>query len=82
MVPSRHERVPPSQIVLMFNCFEASFTLLAGDISSLPESDTTDLRSLTSGKVLGRVKITPEKGACVWRARRLRAFALRVCDPR
>ena len=62
LTPSRHERVPPSQIVLMFNCFEASFTLLAGDISTLPESDTLDLRSLTSGKVLGRIKITPEKG--------------------
>ena len=62
LTPSRHERVPPSQIVLMFNCFEASFTLLAGDITTMPESDTLDLRSLTSGKVLGRIKITPEKG--------------------
>ena len=63
LTPSRHERVPPSMIVLMFNCFEASFSLEAGDISTLPESDTLDLRSLTSGKVLGRIKITPEKGA-------------------
>ena len=61
--PSRHERVPPSCIVLMFNCFEASFDLAYGDIATLPESDTSDLRSLTSGKVLGRVKVTPEKGA-------------------
>ena len=60
--PSRHERVPPSCIVLMFNCFESSFDLVFGDITTLPESDTTDLRSLTSGKILGRVKITPEKG--------------------
>ena len=62
LTPSRHERVPPREIVLMFNCFEASFTLIAGDISTLPESDTLDLRSLTSGKVLGRIKVTPEKG--------------------
>ena len=62
LTPSRHERVPPMQIVLMFNCFEASFTLAAGDLTTLPESDTLDLRSLTSGKVLGRVKVTPEKG--------------------
>jgi CTP synthase len=26
------------------------------------EAETTELRSLTSGKVLGRIKITPEKG--------------------
>ena len=63
LAPSRHERVPPSCIVLMLNCFESSFDLVAGDISTLPESETSDLRSLTSGKVLGRVKITPEKGA-------------------
>ena len=62
LTPSRHERVPPSHIVLMFNCFEASFSLIAGDIGTMPESDTLDLRSLTSGKVLGRIKITPEKG--------------------
>lgn len=60
--PSRHERVPPAHIVMMFNCYEASFLLIGGDISTLPESDTLDLRSLTSGKVLGRIKITPEKG--------------------
>jgi hypothetical protein len=63
LMPSRHERIPPSHIVLMFNCVEASFTLSYGDISTLPESDTSELRSLTSGKVLGRVKVTPEKGA-------------------
>ena len=62
LTPSRHERVPPTHIVLMFNCFEASFTLIQGDLSTLPESDTSELRSLTSGKVLGRVKVTPEKG--------------------
>lgn len=58
LTPSRHERVPPAQIVLMFNCCDASFTLEAGDLSTLPESDTTDLRSLTSGKVLGRIKVS------------------------
>ena len=63
LTPSRHERIPPTCIVLMFNCFEASFDLAYGDISTLPESDTTELRSLTSGKSLGRVKTTPEKGA-------------------
>jgi len=62
LTPSRHERVPPMEIVLMFNCFEASFTLAAGDLATLPESETLDLRSLTSGKVLGRIKVTPEKG--------------------
>jgi hypothetical protein len=62
LTPSRHERIPPTFIVLMFNCYEASFELTYGDISTLPESDTTELRSLTSGKSLGRVKITPEKG--------------------
>jgi len=59
---SRHERIPPTRIVLMFNCFEASFTLAYGDLTTLPEAETSELRSLTSGKVLGRVKITPEKG--------------------
>ena len=68
LTPSRHERIPPTFIVLMFNCFEASFDLVHGDISTLPESDTTELRSLTSGKSLGRVKITPEKGTrAPWR---------------
>ena len=62
LTPSRHERIPPANIVLMFNCFEASFQLLHGDLSTLPEADTSELRSLTSGKSLGRVKITPEKG--------------------
>jgi len=62
LAPSRHERVPPGRVVLMFNCFEASFELLHGDLSTLPEAETTELRSLTSGKVLGRIKITPEKG--------------------
>jgi len=77
LAPSRHERVPPSCIVLMFNAVEASFELAAGDISTLPEADTTDLRSLTSGKVLGRVKITPEKGA-----HRARAWERRLAPSR
>jgi hypothetical protein len=62
LAPSRHERVPPSCVVLMFNCCESSFDLAYGDLSTLPESETTELRSLTSNKVLGRVKVTPEKG--------------------
>ena len=33
-----------------------------GDITTLPESETSDLRSLTSGKVLGRVKIISRDG--------------------
>ena len=41
LAPSRHERVPPSCIVLMFNCFESSFDLAYGDISTLPESCAT-----------------------------------------
>ena len=97
LAPSRHERVPPQRIVLMFNwcvaaaksptlacrrrlapptmaltrhransrcalSFEASFSLAGGDILSLPEAETMEVRSLTSGKVLGRVKLAPEKG--------------------
>ena len=62
LAPSRHERIPPACVVLMFNCFECSFDLGHGDLKTLPESDTTELRSLTSGKVIGRVKIAPEKG--------------------
>ena len=31
-------------------------------VRTLPEAETCELRSLTSGKVLGRVKISPEKG--------------------
>jgi hypothetical protein len=76
LTPSRHERIPPTHIVLMFNCYEASFTLAAGDISSLPEAENCDLRSLTSGKVLGRVKITAEKGT-----RRRAARAVRAVRP-
>lgn len=68
LTPSRHERIPPTCIVLMFNCFEASFDLIYGDITTMPESDTTELRSLTSGKSLGRIKITPEKGALAFDA--------------
>ena len=37
LAPSRHERVPPGRVVLMFNCFESSFELLHGDLSTLPE---------------------------------------------
>lgn len=46
-VASRHERVPPAAVVLMFNCHHASFDLLAGDLSTLPEAETIDLKSLT-----------------------------------
>ena len=59
--PSRHERVPPTTVVLMFNCCDASFELVAGDLSTLPEAETIDLKSLTSGNTIGRVKIAPEK---------------------
>lgn len=62
LAPSRHERVPPCRIVLMFNCYEASFALTQGDLATLSESETCDVRSLTSGKVLGRVRLSPEKG--------------------
>jgi Leucine-rich repeat (LRR) protein len=62
LAPSRHEHVPPCRIVLMFNCFEASFELSYGDISSLPEADMTEIRSLTSGKIIGRVRLSPDKG--------------------
>ena len=59
--PSRHERVPPSRIVLMFNCHISSFELIAGDVSTLPEADVIELRSLSSNASIGRVKIAPEK---------------------
>ena len=62
LAPSRHEHVPPCRIVLMFNCFEASFELAYGDISTLPEAEMTELRSLTSGKIIGRVRLSPDKG--------------------
>ena len=61
-MPSRHTAVPSCGLVLMFNCYRASFELLQGDLSSLPESEALDLRSLTSGASLGRCKIAPEKG--------------------
>ena len=60
--PSRHERVPPGKIVLMFNCARSSFELTHGDVATLPDSETIDLRALTSGAALGRIKISPEKG--------------------
>ena len=63
--PSRHERVPPSAVVLMFNGCESSFELIAGDIATLPEAETIDLRSLTSGRSIGRMKIAPEKNTPV-----------------
>ena len=62
---SRHERVPPARVVLMFNCHISSFELLAGDMTTLPEAEVISLKSLTSGKELGRVKIAPEKGTPV-----------------
>ena len=58
---SRHERVPPSAVVLMFNCHNSSFTLIAGDLSTLPEAETIELKSATSGVSIGRMKIAPEK---------------------
>ena len=49
--PSRHERVPPATVVLMFNCFESGFELEFGDISTVPEAEAVEIRSITSGKV-------------------------------
>ena len=43
LAPSRHERVPPPCVVLMFNPFESSFDLAYGDLRTLPESATSDL---------------------------------------
>lgn len=60
-VRSRHELVPPTTVVLMFNAHHASFELVAGDVSTLPEAETIELKSLTSGKSIGRIKIAPEK---------------------
>ena len=38
-MPSRHNGVPIATTVLMFNCNRCSFELLAGDLSTLPESE-------------------------------------------
>ena len=76
-----HKKVDPE---------ERTKDLSYGDLTTLPEAETSDLRSLTSGKVLGRVKITPEKGAharssaartaCTTRAPRAAPSAhLRIC---
>ena len=35
------------------------------DIATLPDAETIELRSLTSGTILGRIKISPEKGTPV-----------------
>ena len=62
-MPSRHRDVAigaPS--ILMFNCNRCSFEVSAGDISTLPDSDAIDIKSLFSHTTLGRVKIPPEKG--------------------
>ena len=60
---SRHERVPPAGVVLMFNCFEAGFKLLYGDISTLPEAEAVEIRSIRSHAVLGVAHILPTKNA-------------------
>ena len=65
MSPSRHERIPPASVVLMFNCYEAGFELEAGDITTIPEAEALEIRSLTSGKVLGTVHISSVKNTAL-----------------
>jgi len=60
---SRHERVPPATVVLMFNLFEAGFHLEYGDISTIPDAEAVDIRSIRSHAVLGVVHIHPDKNA-------------------
>ena len=36
-------------MLMMFNCYKTSFELQAGDLSSLPTSESLELRSLLSG---------------------------------
>ena len=61
-MPSRHRDTPLSSLVLMFNCCRCTFELLAGDLSTLPESEALEMKSLFNNTTIGRVKIAPEKG--------------------
>ena len=61
--PSRHEFVTePAAMVLMFNCHRCGFKLSKGDITTMPESETVELRSVKSLVSVGRCKIAPSKG--------------------
>jgi hypothetical protein len=60
---SRHERVPPATVVLMFNCYESGFQLEYGDISTMPEAEAVEIRSIRSHAVLGVVHIHTSKNA-------------------
>ena len=46
----------------MFNCNRCSFELQQGDLTTLPESEALDLKSMLNQTTIGRVKIAPEKG--------------------
>ena len=60
---SRHINVPPVSMILMFNCYRAEYRLTMGDITTMPDAEDVPLKSLASLKTLGRVKISPDKGA-------------------
>ena len=61
--PSRHESVlEPATMVLMFNCYRSSFELLKGDITTLPDAEALEIRSVKSLQSIGRCKIAPHKG--------------------
>lgn len=62
-MPSRHERVPPATVVLMFNCFQSGFQLEYGDLSTVPEAEAVEIRSIRSHAVLGLAHISPNKNA-------------------
>ena len=62
-MPSRHERVPPATVVLMFNCFQSGFQLEHGDLSTVPEAESVEIRSIRSHAVLGLAHISPNKNA-------------------
>ena len=55
-----HARVPCMHLL---RSFESGFELICGDISTVPQTETVELKSLTSGKVLGIVSIHPKKNA-------------------
>ena len=62
-MPSRHLLcTTPASCILMFNCNRCSFELQQGDLTTLPESEALDLKSMLNQTTIGRVKIAPEKG--------------------
>ena len=61
--PSRHEGIAPCMMLVLFNSHRATFELAYGEIRTLPDNASYDLRSLVSHQLLGRVKVAPEKNS-------------------